>query len=129
MGRPDLAAEFELCHKVQDDPRVSRFGRWLRRTSLDELPQLLNALHGELSLIGPRPVTLGELERYGSLTASFLALKPGITGLWQISGRSDVSYDERVKLDIFYVENWSLRLDLAILARTTGAVLARRGAY
>jgi exopolysaccharide biosynthesis polyprenyl glycosylphosphotransferase len=129
MGREDLCIEFLRDHKVREDPRITRFGRLLRRTSFDELPQLWNVLRGELSLIGPRPITPEELERYGSQRASFLALKPGITGLWQVSGRNDVSYDERVKLDIFYIENWSVKLDLAILAKTTAAVLARRGAY
>ncbi len=129
MGRPDLVAEFLRDHKVQDDPRIFGFGKLLRRTSLDELPQLWNVLRGDLSLIGPRPITPDELKRYGAQSVSFLALKPGITGLWQVSGRSDVSYDERVKMDIFYIENWSVRLDLTILARTTTAVLARKGAY
>jgi exopolysaccharide biosynthesis polyprenyl glycosylphosphotransferase len=129
MGREDLCIEFLRDHKVREDPRITRFGRLLRRTSFDEMPQLFNVLRGELSLIGPRPITPEELERYGSQRASFLALKPGITGLWQVSGRNDVSYDERVKRDIFYIENWSVKLDLAILARTTAAVLARRGAY
>ena len=129
MVREDLCIEFLRDHKVREDPRITRFGRLLRRTSFDELPQLFNVLRGELSLIGPRPITPEELERYGSQRVSFLALKPGITGLWQVSGRSDVSYDERVKLDIYYIENWSMKLDLAILARTTAAVLARRGAY
>ena len=129
LGRDDLIADFERDQKVADDPRVSRVGRFLRRTSLDELPQLLDVFRGSLSLIGPRPITLEELERYGAQRASFLALKPGITGLWQVSGRNDVSYDERVKLDVFYVENWSMKLDLTILAKTTTAVLAKRGAY
>jgi exopolysaccharide biosynthesis polyprenyl glycosylphosphotransferase len=129
MGRADLCSEFERDQKVHDDPRITAIGRLLRRTSLDELPQLFDVLRGDLSLIGPRPITPGELARYGSQRASYLALKPGITGLWQVSGRSDVSYDERVKLDIFYVENWSMRLDLTILARTTTAVLAKKGAH
>ena len=129
MGREDLCIEFLRDHKVREDPRITRFGKLLRRTSFDELPQLYNVLRGELSLIGPRPITPEELERYGSQRVSFLALKPGITGLWQVSGRNDVSYDERVKLDIYYIENWSVKLDLAILARTTAAVIARRGAY
>ncbi len=129
MGREDLCIEFLRDHKVREDPRITRFGKLLRRTSFDELPQLYNVLRGELSLIGPRPITPEELERYGSQRVSFLALKPGMTGLWQVSGRNDVSYDERVKLDIYYIENWSVKLDLAILARTTAAVIARRGAY
>jgi exopolysaccharide biosynthesis polyprenyl glycosylphosphotransferase len=129
MGRADLIEEFALTQKVADDPRVSPLGDFLRRTSLDELPQLLNALLGHLSLVGPRPITLTELERYGEHQKSFLALKPGITGLWQVSGRSDVGYDQRVKLDVFYAENWSTLLDVTILARTITTVAARRGAY
>jgi exopolysaccharide biosynthesis polyprenyl glycosylphosphotransferase len=129
MGRPELVAEFEKLQKLEDDPRVSRFGRWLRKSSLDELPQLLNVLLGDLSMVGPRPIIPAELERYGEHSASFLALKPGITGLWIISGRSNISYDERVKLDIYYVENWNLLLDIKILLKTVLAVLRREGAY
>ena len=129
MGREDLCVEFAIEQKVADDPRVSRLGRFLRRTSLDELPQLFDALAGHISLVGPRPITPLELERYGASSASFLATKPGITGLWQVSGRSTTGYDERVKLDVFYVENWSPQLDLAILAKTVVTVAARRGAY
>jgi exopolysaccharide biosynthesis polyprenyl glycosylphosphotransferase len=128
MSRPDLISEFELTHKVADDPRISKVGQFLRRSSLDELPQLLNALLGELSLVGPRPITLTELDRYGDQRASFLALKPGITGLWQVSGRSQISYNDRVKMDVFYVENWSLGLDVSILFRTVRSVTARKGA-
>jgi exopolysaccharide biosynthesis polyprenyl glycosylphosphotransferase len=129
MDRDDLSAEFERHHKVHDDPRITRAGRLLRRNSLDELPQLFDVLRGDLSLIGPRPITADELARYGTQRASFLALKPGVTGLWQVSGRSDVSYEERIKLDLYYIENWSIKLDLTILARTTTAVLAKKGAY
>lgn len=129
LGKPELAEEFEREQKVQDDPRVSRIGVFLRRTSLDELPQLINALKGDMSLVGPRPIVPVELERYGDQGASFLSLKPGITGLWQVSGRNDVSYEDRVKLDIYYVENWSLWLDIRILLRTIGVILNKRGAY
>lgn len=129
MNRPDVIREFELNHKVLDDPRVSRLGRLLRTSSLDELPQLVNALLGDLSLVGPRPVTSAEIERYGDQRASFLALKPGITGLWQVSGRSKISFNDRVKMDVFYVENWSTALDFTILLRTVRSVAARRGAY
>ena len=129
MGRADLVEEFSFSQKVADDPRVSPIGQFLRRTSLDELPQLFNALMGDLSLVGPRPITPVELQRYGGHQRSFLALKPGITGLWQVSGRSDVGYDQRVKLDVFYAENWSTLLDVTILARTVTTVAARRGAY
>jgi len=129
MGREDLVEEFAVDQKVADDPRVSALGKFLRRTSLDELPQLFNSLLGHLSLVGPRPITPVELDRYGVHQRSFLALKPGITGLWQVSGRSDVGYDQRVKLDVFYAENWSTLLDVTILARTFTTVAARRGAY
>jgi exopolysaccharide biosynthesis polyprenyl glycosylphosphotransferase len=129
MGRPDLIAEFEQHQKLADDPRVSRLGRLLRRTSIDELPQFLNVIKGDMSLVGPRPIVPSELERYGEQSASFLALKPGMTGLWQISGRSDITYDERVKLDIYYIENWSLLLDIKILLKTAVALLNRNGAY
>jgi exopolysaccharide production protein ExoY len=123
MGRADLAAEFELEQKVAEDPRVSALGHVLRRSSLDELPQLVNALLGQLSLVGPRPIIPAELERYGTEAATYLSVKPGITGLWQVSGRSQTGYDERVRLDVAYVTGWTLALDLLILARTvrTGA--------
>lgn len=129
MNREDLIPEFKKAQKVEHDPRVSRLGRILRKTSLDELPQLLNVLKGELSMVGPRPIIPAELEHYGDRSASFLALKPGLTGLWQISGRSDISYDERVKLDIYYVENWSLMLDVRIIIKTFFAILRQKGAY
>jgi lipopolysaccharide/colanic/teichoic acid biosynthesis glycosyltransferase len=129
MGREDLIEEFQKAQKVEHDPRVSRFGRILRKTSLDELPQLFNVLKGELSMVGPRPIIPAELEHYGDRSASFLALKPGLTGLWQISGRNDISYDERVKLDIYYVENWSLMLDIRILIKSFFAILRQKGAY
>ncbi|GAA3576473.1 sugar transferase [Microlunatus spumicola] len=128
MGRPDLVAEFALEQKVADDPRVSRLGHFLRATSLDELPQLVNALLGHLSLVGPRPIVTAELERYGTDAVSYLAVRPGITGLWQVSGRSDTSYDTRVGLDRHYVQQWRLTMDLAILVRTVGTVMARDGA-
>lgn len=129
MGRADLVEEFAVNQKVENDPRVSKLGSFLRRTSLDELPQLLNSLLGHLSLVGPRPITPVELERYGVSQHSFLALKPGITGLWQVSGRSDIGYDQRIKLDVYYAEHWSAGLDLSILARTVKTVMVRKGAY
>lgn len=129
MGHADLIDEFEREQKLTDDPRVTSLGRTLRRSSLDELPQLINVLKGDMSLVGPRPIIPAELERYGDQQASFLALKPGITGLWQISGRSNIGYDERVKLDIYYVENWSLWLDIKILLKTMVTLVSGRGAY
>jgi undecaprenyl-phosphate galactose phosphotransferase len=101
----------------------------LRRTSLDELPQLWNVIKGEMSLVGPRPVIEEELERYGDQVGYYLEIRPGITGLWQISGRNDTSYDDRVALDSWYVRNWSLWYDLVILVKTINVVVGRRGAY
>jgi exopolysaccharide biosynthesis polyprenyl glycosylphosphotransferase len=129
MKREDLAIEFKEHQKVANDPRVTKLGEWMRRTSLDELPQLINVLRGDMSLVGPRPIMPDELERYGEHGASFLALKPGITGLWQISGRSDIGYDQRVKLDIYYIENWTLLLDIRILVKTVFTITSGRGAY
>lgn len=128
MGRMDLVAEFQARHKVKHDPRVTTLGHWLRRSSFDELPQLWNVFKGELSLVGPRPITKAELERFGNNQAEFLAIKAGMTGLWQVSGRSDLSYDERVELELFYVQNWSLLLDIKILLKTIRAVLRGQGA-
>ena len=107
---------------------MSPLGALLRRTSLDELPQLVNALLGDLSLVGPRPIVTQELDRYGEHGPTFLAAKPGITGLWQVSGRSDTTYDERVRLDVSYIRNWNILLDLSILVRTVIVVAAKRGA-
>jgi exopolysaccharide biosynthesis polyprenyl glycosylphosphotransferase len=129
MGREDLIEEFNKVQKLDDDPRVSRFGKVLRKTSLDEIPQLFNVFIGDMSLVGPRPILPLELEHYGDDRSRFLALKPGMTGLWQISGRNDVSYEDRVKLDIYYVENWSLFLDMKILLKTVRTFLYGRGAY
>jgi len=114
---------------MRSDPRVTRAGAWLRRYSLDELPQLLNVLGGSMSLVGPRPPLPEEVQTYSRDARRKLMVKPGLTGLWQISGRSDLSWDEAVRLDLYYVENWSLALDLAIIARTIWAVLRSRGAY
>ena len=118
-----------VLFKIQADPRVTRVGRWLRRWSLDELPQLLNVLLGEMSLVGPRPALPDETERYADHVRRRLVVKPGITGLWQVNGRSGLSWKESVRLDLRYVENWSLGLDLQILWQTRAAVLRRSGAY
>jgi exopolysaccharide biosynthesis polyprenyl glycosylphosphotransferase len=115
--------------KVHDDPRLTRVGRWLRRLSLDELPQLWNVLRGEMSLVGPRPPIPAEVEEYMEWHKKRLQARPGMTGLWQVSGRSNLSFDEMVLLDIYYIENWSLWLDLKILLRTIPQVLLGRGAY
>jgi undecaprenyl-phosphate galactose phosphotransferase len=121
-------AEWERDHKLLNDPRVTPIGQFLRRTSLDELPQLFNVLRGEMSLVGPRPITVAELPRYGRVRWHYLSVRPGMTGLWQVSGRNDVSYDERVELDRRYVESDSLRMRLSILWRTVDVVLHGSGA-
>ncbi len=118
-----------LLFKMRTDPRVTRVGRWLRRLSLDELPQLLNVLGGSMSLVGPRPPLPREVARYDSSVSRRLLVRPGLTGLWQVSGRSDLSWEEAVRLDLRYVENWSLAMDALILAKTLRAVLSRSGAY
>ncbi len=118
-----------LLFKMRDDPRVTPVGRWLRRFSLDEVPQLLNVLKGDMSLVGPRPPLPREVAQYGDDVRRRLLVKPGLTGLWQISGRSDLSWEESVRLDLHYVENWSLALDLMIIWKTVFAVLRRQGAY
>jgi exopolysaccharide biosynthesis polyprenyl glycosylphosphotransferase len=115
--------------KIRDDPRVTPVGRFIRRWSIDELPQLLNVLAGDMSLVGPRPLPLRDFERLGELQRRRLAAVPGITGYWQTSGRSDLSFEDMVRLDLYYIENWSLSLDLKIILKTVGAVLNRKGAY
>lgn len=115
--------------KIKDDPRVTRVGRFLRRWSVDELPQLINVLKGEMSVVGPRPLPLRDFERMGEFQKRRLAAIPGMTGYWQISGRSNLSFEEMVRLDLYYIENWSLSFDLKIILRTLSAVLRREGAY
>lgn len=126
---PELLEEFQVNWKLRDDPRVTPIGRFLRRTSLDELPQFINILRGEMSLIGPRFIAPRELEKFGKWGTNLLTVKPAITGLWQISGRSDTTYDERVRLDMYYIRNWTLWLDIYILFATPLAVFSRKGAY
>lgn len=113
----------------EEDPRITKLGRFLRKTSLDEIPQLINVLKGEMSLVGPRPVVEEELKEYGSKVKSFLSVKPGVTGYWQVSGRSNVGYPMRVDIELFYVKNQSIKLDLSILVKTIKIVLLRKGAY
>jgi lipopolysaccharide/colanic/teichoic acid biosynthesis glycosyltransferase len=123
-------AEWEATRKLKNDPRVTGIGRFLRATSLDELPQLINVLRGEMSLVGPRPVQPAELATfYGAAAQHYMMVRPGITGPWQVSGRNDTSYAQRVALDVGYVTHGTLLTDMKILLRTPIAVLARRGAY
>ncbi len=126
---PRAAAEWAQDHKLKDDPRITGVGKFLRKTSLDELPQLFNVLTGDMSLVGPRPITAEELEKYGDDVDFYFAVKPGLTGLWQVSGRNDVSYDRRVELDGWYSRNWSLWLDIVILFKTLPVLLMRKGSY
>jgi len=126
-ANPAAAREWADCYKLRDDPRVTRLGRVLRRTSLDELPQLWNVLRGEMSLVGPRPVPRDELVEYGSASGAYLGLRPGITGLWQVLGRNGVTYPHRVRMDADYARRASLWLDLWLLWRTVGVVLRRTG--
>jgi lipopolysaccharide/colanic/teichoic acid biosynthesis glycosyltransferase len=126
---PDEYHEFRKSFKLQLDPRVTRVGRMLRRTSINELPQLLNVLAGDMSLVGPRTIAPDEVGRYGPTYIQMLSVPVGMTGLWQVSGRHTTSYETRVQLDMHYIENRSLLLDLAILLRTVGALVSMRGAY
>ncbi|WP_416672717.1 sugar transferase [Egbenema bharatensis] len=126
---PELKDAWIRDRKLRYDPRVTRVGRFLRRTSLDELPQLWNILRGEMSLVGPRPIVDEEVERYGSKFELYKKVIPGLTGLWQISGRNNITYEERVNLDAYYVRNWSVWLDVYILLRTLWVVITAEGAY
>ena len=125
----DLAARFDANYKIVDDPRITRFGAYLRKTSLDELPQLWNVLRGEMTLIGPRPIVEPELAKYGAHGGRLLTVKPGLGGIWQVNGRSDTTYDERIAMDMDYIDSRSLWLDLRLLLLTAFVVMRGRGAY
>ncbi|MER8743745.1 sugar transferase [Mesorhizobium sp. M1004] len=122
-ANPHMRMEWEKTHKIKDDPRVTFLGRMLRKSSLDELPQLYNIIRGDMSCVGPRPIVKEELERYGDHVGEYLRMRPGLTGLWQVSGRSSVDYATRVALDSQYVRNWSVWFDIVILFRTVFAVM------
>jgi len=126
-----LKSEFEATHKIKNDPRITTIGKILRKTSLDEMPQFINVLRGEMSIIGPRPIVNEEKKKYGKFFKKVSLIKPGITGLWQVSGRNNLTYRRRVMLDLNYVENYNLLMDLRILLRTFGVILfpLDRGAY
>ena len=126
---PEMAREWEEDHKLRHDPRVTKIGHFLRKTSLDELPQLYDVVRGTMSLVGPRPIVEDERAKYGSVFNDYIRVRPGITGLWQISGRNDTSYSRRVDYDFYYVSNWNVWLDIWILVRTVPVVLFGRGAY
>ena len=128
-NNPKARNEWERDYKLKDDPRVTRIGKFLRKTSLDELPQVLNVIKGEMSLVGPRPIIRDEIVKYGEYINDFYLVPPGITGVWQVSGRSDTTYEERVEMDSWYVRNWSLWLDIIYLYRTIKVVVNKKGAY
>ena len=131
MKDKNLKKEFEETHKLKNDPRITFIGKLLRKTSLDELPQFINVLKGEMSIVGPRPIVKDEKKKYGKNLKKVLTIKPGITGLWQVSGRNNLTYKKRVMLDLNYVSNYNLLLDIRILIRTFGVILfpLDRGAY
>ena len=129
--KADSAArmEWERTQKLTNDPRITAIGKFLRQSSLDELPQLLNVIRGDMSLVGPRPIISSEMARYSEKLSSYLMARPGITGIWQVSGRNDCEYDRRIEMDAEYVRTWRFSADLVILVRTLGAVIARKGSY
>ena len=120
--------EFEENHKLKDDPRITRLGRFIRKTSIDELPQFINVLKGDMSLIGPRPIVDGEIEKYGENKGKFLSVRPGLTGYWAANGRSDITYEERMKMELYYVDNISFKLDIQIFFKTIISVIKKEGA-
>jgi Undecaprenyl-phosphate galactose phosphotransferase WbaP len=124
-----LREEWELNHKLRNDPRVTKIGKFLRRTSFDEFPQLINILKGEMSLVGPRPIVDEEVEKYGEDFNRIFSVLPGLTGLWQVSGRSDTDYAERVSFDTYYLQSWSVWLDIWVLFKTISVVIKGKGAY
>jgi lipopolysaccharide/colanic/teichoic acid biosynthesis glycosyltransferase len=126
---PELKEELARNYKLKNDPRITRIGAFLRKFSLDEFPQLFNVLKRDMSLVGPRMISPEEMSMYKQFDMNLRTVLPGITGLWQVSGRSDITYDERVRLDMYYVRNWSIWLDLQLLYQTIPAVLKGRGAY
>jgi len=126
---PELFRKFQKNFKLRNDPRITRVGRFLRKTTIDEFPQLLNVLRGQMSLVGPRMISPAELSKYGEHAPKLLSVKPGMAGPWVAAGRQEIPYEERVKMDLEYIDNWSLWLDIKILIKTVIAVLAMRGAY
>jgi lipopolysaccharide/colanic/teichoic acid biosynthesis glycosyltransferase len=126
---PELRSEWESTQKLKNDPRVTPIGRWMRKWSVDELPQLWNVLVGEMSAVGPRPIVPCEIEIYGEHFEIFCSVLPGMTGLWQVCGRNDTSFRERIQLGIYYIHHWSPWLDLYLLARTVKTILFTKGAY
>lgn len=125
---PEQMKEYKENFKLKDDPRITKVGKFLRKTSLDELPQLINIIKGDLSIIGPRPIVDAELEKYGNNKEKFLSITPGLTGYWQANGRSDTTYEQRMEMELYYVENKSFKLDIQIFFKTIISVLKKEGA-
>ena len=125
---PEQMKEYEENYKLSDDPRITKVGKFLRKTSLDELPQLINILKGDLSIVGPRPVVANELKKYGTNIKKFLSVTPGLTGYWAANGRSCTSYEQRMQMELFYIDNLSFKLDVKVFFKSIGAVLNRKGA-
>jgi lipopolysaccharide/colanic/teichoic acid biosynthesis glycosyltransferase len=128
-ANPSAKIEWDETQKLKKDPRITRSGQWLRKFSIDELPQIINVLKGEMSLVGPRPILPEQVELYGERIDVYYGTKPGMSGLWQVSGRNSVSFQERTRFDVYYVRNWSIWLDIYILLRTVWVVLFHKGAY
>ena len=126
---PEARAEWEKDFKLKNDPRITKIGQFIRKTSLDEIPQLFNVLKGDMSLVGPRPIVEDEKKYYAEKIGDYFSVKPGITGLWQVSGRNDITYDQRVYLDSWYVNHWSIWNDIVIILKTVLVILCRKGAY
>jgi len=126
---PAVREEWEKNHKLKNDPRITAVGKILRRSSLDEFPQLINIIRGEMSLVGPRPIVYDEIEKYGDDFDRIFSIKPGLTGLWQVSGRSDTNYNARISYDTYYLQSWSVWLDLWIILKTFGSIIFGKGAY
>ncbi len=129
LRRREAAEEWRLTRKLKEDPRVTRFGEVLRKSSVDELPQLINVIKGEMSIVGPRPIVDEEVPKYGAAISHYFRARPGVTGAWQVSGRNSLQYEQRVQLDSEYVTNWTARRDLAIIVRTVPVVLSARDCY
>lgn len=125
---PEQKEEFEKNFKLENDPRITKLGNFLRKTSLDELPQLFNILFGNMSIVGPRPITKKEIKKYDEFAEKLFTVKPGLTGYWQANGRSDTTYEERVQMDMYYIDNRSVSLDIRIIFKTIGSVLKKEGA-
>ena len=128
LKNKEFNEDYHDNYKIENDPRITPLGKYLRKLSLDELPQLVNILIGDLSFVGPRPIVPTEIARYGTHGKMILRVKPGLTGLWQVSGRNDVSYEDRIQMDLYYIHNWSLALDLKIIFQTVPVVLLGKGA-